>query len=239
MSIIQLLLVIIIIAVIFTTIKAIKKASIFQKINVKWIVSFYGIILLVSIVLFYSLPSEKSSNLIVSKKEELANAQRATDQLTLAASEGKQIDKENIEGVKVKKKWDIPFEGNKLEITGIGEQYYSGFALVKRKDVNDHNVEVAQYYTRTIMHNIDFTSEVKPYSLELVGDTLTISDPNQIDIQVGKMDKEFTITQFNGERRKDPFDPFADENDVWGENVIYIQVPKDIEVDGSVQFVTE
>jgi hypothetical protein len=53
------------------------------------------------------------------------------------------------------------------------------------------------------------------------------------------MDKEFTITQFNGEKRNDPFDPFVDETDVWGENVIYIQVPKDIEIEGNVQFVTE
>jgi uncharacterized protein (UPF0333 family) len=239
-TIVPFILLIIIIAVIFSTINAIKKASIFRKINVKLVLGLYGLLLLAAAGIFYLLPTEKSSNEIVSNHEELIQAQRASEQLTHAASGGKQIDHENIEGVQVKKSWDIPYEGNKLEIIGEGEQYYTGFTLVKRKDSNDQKVEVTQYSTRTIMQKIDFTNEMKPYTLNIAGDTLSISDPNQVDIKVGKFNHEFTITQFAENRNsKDPFDPFEDEYDVFGENVIYIQVPKDVEVRGDVQFVTE
>ncbi|MGM0876246.1 MAG: hypothetical protein ACQEWV_16115 [Bacillota bacterium] len=231
------LIILIIIAVIFSIVNAIKKASFFQRLNVKWVLSFYGVLLLVALVLFYVLPNERSLNYIVDNKPELAKAEKASQQLTMATSEGKQIDKENIDGVKVKKRWDFTYEGKKLEITGYDEQYASGFTLVERKDVNDNKIEVTQYHTRTIIQNIELTNEVGPFIIELAEDTLTIGDPNDIEFHVGKFDKEFTITQFTEEWSIE--DPFSNEEDIWGENVLYIRVPKDVEVNGEVQFVTE
>lgn len=109
-TIVPFILLIIIIAVIFSTINVIKKASIFRKINVKLVLGLYGFLLLAAAVIFYLLPTEKSSNEIVSNHEELIQAQRASEQLTHAASGGKQIDRENIEGVQVKKAGIFPMK---------------------------------------------------------------------------------------------------------------------------------
>ena len=57
-----------------------------------------------------------------------------------------------------------------------------------------------------------------------------------IDIHVGKFAKEFTISQFTS---RNGIDLFSDVNRIRGENVLYIRVPKNVEVEGEVQFVTE
>lgn len=44
-------------------------------------------------------------------------------------------------------------------------------------------------------------------------DKLTIRDSNTVDIQVGKFDKEFTISQFTEEKGIE--DQFSDEEDIW------------------------
>ncbi|MBZ5750787.1 hypothetical protein [Metabacillus rhizolycopersici] len=235
-SLIQILLLIIIIAIIYKGVNAIKRGTLLQKLNLKLVLGVYGALLLVAVVLFYLLPIEESLNKVVENQEELAKAERAGHLLINAASEGKQIEKENIDGVLIKKQWDFPYEGKQLEITQVDEQYSSAFILVERKDVEDNQVEVTQYYTRTIIENIELTDDIVPFTIELEEERLTISDTNMIDIHVGKFAKEFTISQFTS---RNGIDLFSDVNRIGGENVLYIRVPKNVEVEGAVQFVTE
>lgn len=232
----QIMFLIIIIAIIYTGVNAIKRGRFLQKLNLKLLLGVYGVLLLVAVGLFYFLPIEESLNKVVENQEELAQAERAGDLLINAASEGKQIEKENIDGVLIKKQWDFPYEGKLLDITQVDEQYSTAFILVERKDVEDEQVEVAQYYTRTILENIELTDDIAPFTIELEEERLTISDTNVIDIDVGKFAKEFTISQFTS---RNGIDLFSDENRIRGENVLYIRVPKNVEVEGEVQFVTE
>lgn len=235
-SFIQLLFLIIIIAIIYAGVNAIKKGTFLQKLNLKLVLGIYGALLLVAVGFFYFLPIEESLNKVVENKEELAQAERAGDLLMNAASEGKKIVEENIDGVFIKKQWDFPYEGKELEITQVDEQYSTAFVLVERKDVDDNQVEVTQYYTRTILENIELTDEIAPFTIELEEERLTISDTNVIDIEVGKFAKEFTISQFTS---RNGIALFSDANRIRGENVLYIRVPKSVEVEGAVQFVWE
>jgi hypothetical protein len=225
--------------VIYKQVNAIKKVPFLQKLNLKWMLIVYGVLLLVAVGLFYVLPNERSStsNKIVDNQEELAKVEKARQLLTMAASEGRQISKENIEGVEIKNQWDFTYEGNKLDVTISDEQLGTLFTLVERKNINDDRVEVIQYHTRTIIENLELTDDIRPLTLELVERELTIRDTNTVDIHFGKFDKEFTISQFTEEKGID--DSFIDEDHIWAENVLYIRVPKDIDVEGDFQFVTQ
>ena len=98
-SLIPILFLIIIIAIIYTRVNAIKRGTHLQKLNLKLVLSAYGALLLVAVGLFYLLPIEESLNKVVENQDELTKAERAGHLLINAASEGKQIEKENIDGV--------------------------------------------------------------------------------------------------------------------------------------------
>lgn len=235
-SLFQILFLIIIIAIIYTGVNSIKKGRLLQKLNLKLVLGIYGALLLVAVGVFYLLPIEESLNNVVENQKELAQAERAGYLLMNAASEGKQIEKVNIDGVLIKKQWDFPYEGKQLDITQVGQQYSSPFILVERKEGDDGQIEVIHYYTRTIIENIEFTDERGPFTIQLEKDQLMISNPNMIDINVGQFAKEFTISQFTSQNG---MDLFSDVNQIDGTNVLYIRVPKNVEVEGEVQFVTE
>jgi heme/copper-type cytochrome/quinol oxidase subunit 2 len=236
-TIIPILLVLIIIAVIYKLVNVIKKVPFLQKFNLKWMLSIYGVLLLVAVGLFYVIPIERSSNKIVDNKDELVKVEKARRLLTMAASEGKQISKENIDGVEIKNQWDFTYGEKQLDVTISEEQLGTLFTLVERKNVNDDRVEVIQYHTRTIIEHLDITDDIRPLTLELVEGELTIRDTNAVDIHFGKFDKEFTISQFT--EQKGIEDSFIGEDHIWAENVLYIRVPKDIDVEGDFQFVTQ
>lgn len=116
-SIIQILFFFLTFAVIYKLINAFKKGALLQKLNLKWVLSVYGILLLLAVRIFYILPNERASNKIVISQEELSKAEKSRQLLTMAAAEGKQIPTENIDGVQIKNQWDFTYEGKKLEIT--------------------------------------------------------------------------------------------------------------------------
>jgi energy-coupling factor transporter transmembrane protein EcfT len=236
-TIIPFILVLIIIVVIYKLVNVIKKVPFLQKLNLKWMFSIYGVLLLVAIGLFYVLPIERSSNKIVDNQDKLVKVEKARQLLTMAASEGKQISKEKIDGVEIKNQWDFTYGEKQLDVTIADEQLGTLFTLVERKNVNDDRVEVIQYHTRTIIENLDLTDEIRPLTLELVEGELLIRDTNAVDIHLGKFAKEFTISQFTEEKGIEA--SFIDEDHIWAENVLYIRVPKDIEIEGDFQFVTQ
>ncbi|OAS83984.1 MULTISPECIES: hypothetical protein [Metabacillus] len=236
-SIIPIVLLLLIIVAIYKMVNVIKKVPFLQKLNLKWMLSIYGVLLLVAVGLFYVLPNERPSNKIVDNQDELVKVENARRLLTMAASEGKQISKENIEGVEIKNHWDFTYEEKQLDVTILDDQLGTLFTLVERKNVNDKRVEVMQYHTRTIIENLDITDDIPPLTLELVEGELTIRNTHSVDIHFGKFDKEFTITQFTEEKGIE--DSFIDEDHIWGENVLYIRVPKDVNVEGDFQFVTQ
>ncbi|MBO1512916.1 hypothetical protein [Metabacillus bambusae] len=238
-TIIPFVLLLLIIVMIYKMVNVIKKVPFFQKLNLKWMLSIYGVLLLVAVGLFYVLPIERSStsNKIVDNQDELVKVEKARRLLTMAASEGKQITKENIDGVEIKNQWDFTYGEKQLDVTISDEQLGTLFTLVERKNVNDDRVEVIQYHTRTIIENLDITDDIRPLTLELAEGELTIRDTNAVEIHFGKFDKEFTISQFTEEKGLE--DSFIDEDHIWAENVLYIRVPKDMDVNGDFKFVTQ
>ncbi len=228
----------IIIAVILLLIKFAKKRVLIQKLNVKWVFALYGLLLLGAIITFGFLPANDYKDYVVSK-EEISKAQKVAEQLFEAASEGKRIDNLKIEGVTKLKEWDFPFEGDRLNITNLNDMYYA-YILIERKDTNDNRVQITQYQGKTIIQNIDLTAEERPYVIDLEKENLTINNPRIKDIQIGKFSKEMTINQFSEE--KDSSNDIFEANDISADPVLYIQVPKDVRIEGNeeeFQFVTE
>ncbi|WP_226670052.1 hypothetical protein [Metabacillus litoralis] len=234
-SLLPIVIILFLIFVAFQLNKVISNTGIYEKLNLRWLLGLYAVVLFLSVCLFYLFPFDIGSKNVVDNKKEILNAQSESDALLTAALEGKKISEENLKGVLTREELNIPFEHNELEIFAE-EQHGSNIVLVERKSTDDQKINVTQYYTRAILGNIEVTEEIKPYIVELNENTLSIMYPEPLDIQVGKFAKEFTITQFTGEAGL--FDTMNDDLDARGESVIYVKVPKDVKIiDPSESFI--
>ncbi len=233
-------LVLLIIAVIFLSIKFAKRSTIIQKVNVKWVFILYCFLLIVSVPISYFLPVRNSANFSVSE-EEINKAKRAADYLSTAAFEGKRIDKDKIDGVTILKQWEFPFEGKHLEINREEEEYYYPILiLIERKDENDNSIQITQYQSKTIIQHVDLTKQEESSLIDIKEESLTIRNPKQKEIRLAKFSKEFTINQFTTE--KDSSNVFLEDSEIYSNPVLYIQIPKDVVVNGNtdeIQFVNE
>lgn len=207
--------------------KVISKTGIYEKINLKWLLASYAIVLCLSVCMFYIFPFDIGAKNVVDNKRDIQSIQKESHTLLTAALEGKKISEEKLKGVRIKEEQDLPFKHNELEIYAE-EQHGSNIVLVERKSTNDEIINVTQYYTRTILGNIEVTDEMKPFEIDLFKHTLSIVYPELLDITVGKFAKEFTITQFTGEGGL--FDTMNNELDARGESVIYVKVPKNVKI---------
>ena len=125
------------------------------------------------------------------------------------------------------KEWEFEFTENELEIAGIYDDYDLRI-IVERKDTEDGTVEVINYETKTILNRIDVTEKIKKPEVDLVGNKLLFSNLGLNKIEMIKFNEEFILAQLGAEKIGQDRRDFRDT--VIGWQVIYIRIPKDVEV---------
>lgn len=234
---VPLVLLLVIITLIYLFVKNIGRVPLLQKLKLKWILAIYGSILLAALIFSYLLPVGKSVEYQTVSDTERDLAEKAGEMLVKAAYNRKNISEENIAGVNIKNESTIPFEGKQLELS-VEDTYGPITILVERKLENDNEIEYIEFETRTIIENLDLSEEIGPISVTVQED-LRIMNSDFEDINIGMFDKEFTISQFTSD---EGFELFDDSHHVWGEHVLFLRIPKDLELVDKydyVQYVTE
>jgi hypothetical protein len=215
-AIFQIFILLVIAGVVFGLIKAtLKNAKFLNGKVIMSLVAGYVAILLISLIYTYTIPTEASE--ITSKQ-----AQVITDNFYSAVNNGRNI--EDVEGVRVGAEWKFPFEGNLLNINTLlnDEHVYTWVVVEKNMNLHDE-VLVTRYMTPYVVNDIDYTDLVPTPKIDLQNDFLTIKHPRWSEIRLVKFHKEFTITQFTGEK-------MFDDDRGWSANLLYIQVPENVKV---------
>ncbi|WP_226038047.1 hypothetical protein [Aquibacillus saliphilus] len=219
----QLLPLIIMIGLIVVIVVIVKKNDLFR-INqmsgnkIKWVLSIYGIILLASIVVFFSLPDDEITSISQVDSEKI---ERSNQELYNRAHLGTL---EQSKQITVKEKWQFDVKEQFLQVTSNGEENQDIIIFVERKESNDGEIDVVKYATESLVNH-------GGYQVELNNNKLIVQQPDKMDYHFAIFTNEFSITQFTGEKRLH-FPTSAIEAEL-----LYIRIPKDLELTGEVQFV--
>ncbi|XQY92683.1 hypothetical protein ACNRWW_04495 [Metabacillus sp. HB246100] len=213
---------------IFRLNKGLSHMVIFQRMNVKWIVGTYLILLVAGAIIYFMLPIHARTKEMVIDPKEINQLQQQSDALINAVLDGKDLANEHLGGVLKREKDILTYDKKELTITK-NEEYGSIFVLIKRKETNDSLIEVTEYYTRSVISSIDLTDKEEAYQFKLVENQLVFDYPESSSITISKFAKEFPVAQFSG---GDNMISFMDESidSVHSGRAIYLEVPKDLEI---------
>lgn len=195
-----------------------KRIKYFNRKGVKWTFIGYVAILILSVAFNELFLTDKTTGETISVKERDLIGQK----LVTKAINGN-LSKE--ESQYIAKKWSFPYKGKKLYIKSTDEEYHQGLIIVEKKTVNDGKIDAFFYQTPTGMGKVNLTEKIKPVSMKLSGNRLSLTEPNNIKFSLSKSKSEFTITQFTGEDWTN-----QSPSSYLGERLLYIRIPSDLEL---------
>jgi heme/copper-type cytochrome/quinol oxidase subunit 2 len=199
----------------------------------KWILSGYAIILLLTVIFYYTLPNINAFGEVYNL-DEFNQANDAQQEIYQAVQKG------NINQVIDK------YPNDQYEFTLTDRQFRldtpNGFEnimfFVERMDTTNEKATVVYFKNKLIVDGIDMTDQIGTLEVEQDGNSIKISQPDTVELNLVKFSKEFTITQFTDEKERNEQMGFSG-----GFNIIYIQIPKDVEITNEdlvqIQFVGE
>jgi hypothetical protein len=229
-------LIILIIIILLVTITAKKSTTIqwkyINRTGITWIIGIYVTLLVASVILFYSLPKEKFADVRTVSQEKIWAAERGYISFYDSAQKGAIHE---LEGVTRNGEWEFSYTDEKLQLIK-GDTVTSIEVFAERKDTNDNKIEVSSYATDLMIEGVVIKDSLKPPGVELSGNNLRIIQPKITELKYAMFDKEFTISQFTSEPNKSVR---YGGNAVMGNQILYLRIPKDLEVLGDIQFVNE
>jgi hypothetical protein len=189
-----------------------------------------------SVIMLYLIPNKGFLNQSKNNEKEINQSHIASQDIYTAAKEHRL---DNTEGVYTNEKWEFNFDEKQLEIVFLDMENSNIQILAERKTTNDNKIEAIEYLTKSIFYGIDYTDKIKPPKIYLVGKELKITKPEGYSVKITSFMKEFTLPQFS-EKRKKQQEYFS--NMMWGQRIVYLRIPKDLEIVDNklnVQFIDE
>jgi hypothetical protein len=98
--------------------------------------------------------------------------------------------------------------------------------FIKRKDIDDGEIEVGTYISPQYAGNIDFTQLVLPPKISLENGNMRIELQSQEKLEFKRFNADFTINQF----KPDNWDTREMNTVRYGSRVVYIHIPKSMEI---------
>lgn len=154
----------------------------------KYLIGTYGVILLVSLALFYLLPKTDLADLAFSAGE--------AEEYENYHGEFWGEDPERLEGVYRYKQWHLDYEGDCLEIVsgGTGEAPIT----VSRTAAGTGKITAIEYRKE----GFPCEDRLIPYQLDLTGNRLTVRDPGRYEFHFRTFIRDLLVDQF---REKNEF----------------------------------
>jgi hypothetical protein len=121
----------------------------------------------------------------------------------------------------LKAEWDAEYDDKQLNLAVQNGDDFNVFVVVKRKEINDGKIEAKYYKSSSSLDSY----KINQIEIELSGDTLFLIKPEPVKINFSQFENPFTVNQFTGDRWFQ-----RDTNFVHGQNVIYLQIPKNIQL---------
>ncbi|MEH7352287.1 hypothetical protein V7150_01720 [Neobacillus drentensis] len=195
--------------------------------RVCWIFSGYVAILLICVVLDTVHPVKIINGW---KKVDTAELEKESMDLYDSALAGKVA---NEGGEFLRKKWNFDYNGEQLNIATIQDDYLNTSVFVERKNHNDGKIEAAYYQTRSSVNGMDITELATPPGLELAEDGLFLRNPKKSKIKFSEFTNVFSVKQFTGEEFFERDSHYAE-----GQSILYLRIPKDLELIDKTNIIT-
>jgi hypothetical protein len=204
-----------------------------HKNGIRYAMFAFPIILLISTIVYYLLPTDKFvygyDPFIDDEKEhvEYSGFQEAV-------AEGRINE---LDTIKVRENWNFEYASEQLEIS-VSEDVYT-WVVIERKNENDGLIEVNHFQAKNYVDGMEMTNIKNNYQVTLEGETLRIIPPKPYEVKISAFKPDFVLTQFQ-EKGKNGTTDFMSV-DPEGYQVIYLRVPKELELTGAtyLQFVGE
>ncbi|MEH7235708.1 hypothetical protein [Bacillus sp. JJ1562] len=192
--------------------------------STKLLLGTYFIILTASVIVYYCIPK---SSFFTSE----SHTQNLTfEQIHQAIDQGTFKD---VEAIKVKEKWNIPFDKDRLNIQYLENNNTSTY--FDRKENDDQTIEVIYYVANTNYNGYDFYEEIPLPTVSIEGDHLVANSSMDYDneVKLYSFHNDFVISQFRGGGMTEEFERRFDDDKPLNYDFFIIRVPKNLELTGS------
>lgn len=196
--------------------------------KLKWIFGSYIAILLISLVGIHMIPNGNFLKERATEQNGEWMIDREYQDFYSAAKEGRL---DQIESAYKNKEWSFEYTEEWLKIETVDRENFDVQIVVKNKDIDDNIIEATSYIGRSIVNGIEYTDKVKPPEVILEGNQLKIIKPGRLEIKLAEFDRDLTIRQFfSGSRSNNSHRGLVNISHTLP--VLYIQVPKNVQVEG-------
>lgn len=210
--------------------KPIMNSKIWNGKKTKWLLSGYGVVLLLSLPVYFVLQQESEA---IGKTDSPRNMFNDYGNVIYEAVRRGEID--SLAGTAVSKKWEIPYDQTTLDIASFSPGWMIPVFVEKQPDKSG-DIEIHYFAPESYVDGIKIPLQKNPPEVKVSNGELNIRQPKPLEIELVKFDTEFTIDQFTRvgtwEDRIDRSRSFSS-----GGDVLYIRVPDTLEVTGEFQWV--
>ncbi|HEY5561081.1 MAG TPA: hypothetical protein VIK72_04855 [Clostridiaceae bacterium] len=188
----------------------------------EYLIIAYCFILIASTFILYIIPKD---NFVMSKNT--INVPSSLNYVELAI-QGK-LNEAN--GYIETKAWSFVFTGERLIITDKANNILIG----ERKSIDDGKIEVINYSINSSYHGINFTDIIKPSNVTLSNNNLFLNDVSNppTPIKINQFSLDFTLNQF---AKVNPTSDLTDTSPFFSMKIIYIKIPKSLQIDDTSSF---
>jgi hypothetical protein len=182
--------------------------------------SVYGVILLVSVVIYYFIPVSAEET------ERSGNGHPGHYEIFGSVLSGAE-DVSSIEEFRLED-WEFPFEDETLRIESYGGMHHDMRILAEHTQ-NDV-IEATMYRTPLYFNGREIEIDSIPVNVQLDSDRLNLTfQEDTEEVRFASFTKEFPMQQFDDTEQE--LDGFGFGMAItWSEQLLYLQVPEDIEI---------
>jgi len=135
-----------------------------------------------------------------------------------------QINIDEIKNMKTGDRYTFEYREDTLDLSANTNEYLGAIIIIEKKNTNDNVIKVSNYFNPVIVDQM-IISEYPTVGAVISGNSLILQSPQHINISICKLQNEFTISQFTG-----VVSEFDMGSSFSSENVLLIQIPKDLKV---------
>ncbi|SDH63357.1 hypothetical protein [Alteribacillus bidgolensis] len=195
-----------------------------------WLFGGYAAVLLFSSALFFLIAGEENGT-----EEEISAeiAEQEAQKLQAAAREGKD---KSINKNYIKKQWTFEYDESQLSIETPDNNVNGTDILIERKEENDHVIEADYYQTPSSIEG-KMAEPARNPSIQQTETALIIRKPEEDRLEYSAFKEEFPFNQ-----GAEKINVFENSSLSLGSTLIYLRVPKDLDVNMDpyqVQYVNE
>lgn len=186
-------------------------------------------VLIMLVPMLLMLPDKGYIKLIENRDQAIGLSQNLIDELNHHLTTGQSLDK--LQGIYKISGQNFKVETNKLLFI-FNERNFTGDyrIFVERKDVDDGEIGVSTYATTQLAGGIDLTKLILPPAVSFQKGTLSLKSPSRQTFEFKQFKNDFTVDQFKLQN----YGNFIGMRSSFGGQVIYISVPKSLEIDKGI-----